>query len=148
MHNLEQEIDQPVYHRAAAVHEIEPIQTEPARFAMAAHFRGSLALDPAAQQCNPGRVDPAEALGGQIKSFDERQPVTGTENAFKGGRADIVFQTVKPGRSRRFAEARLQLRSRVRREVPGNPRFRRPSRKSCRAPRTSRSMILSEGDVD
>ena len=76
----EQEIDQPVYHRAAAVHEIERIQTEPARFAMAAHFRGGLSLDPAAQQCNPARVDPAEALGGQIKSFDERQPVAGTES--------------------------------------------------------------------
>ena len=120
MHDLEQEIHQPIYHRAAAVHEIERIQTEPARFAMAAHFRAGLALDPAAQQCNPGRVDPAEALGGQIKSFDERQPGAGTENAFKRGRADIVFQTVKPGRSRRFAQARLQLRSRIRREVPGN----------------------------
>ena len=72
------------------------------------------------QQCNPGRVDPAEALGGQIKSFDERQPVAGTENAFKRDRADIVFQGVKPGRSCRFAQARLQLRSRIHREVPGN----------------------------
>ena len=107
------------------------IQTEPARFAMAAHFRSGLALDPAAQQCNPGRVDPTEALGGQIKSLDERQPVAGTENAFKRGRADIVFQTVKPGRSRRFAQARLRFA----RVFAGRSRaieVRRPSRKSCR----------------
>ena len=70
-------------------------------------------------QGHPGRVDPSETLDGQLDSSDERRPVTGAEHAFQGGRANILFQTVKPGWHHRFAQTRLQLRPRVPREVPG-----------------------------